>query len=64
MRELRNGRRDYTEQVFQPSSAEHEYLTVVETAMKARLSPKTLYNWISMGRSPAAREFITPGERS
>ena len=50
MRELRNGRRDYTDQVKQPSNSEHEYLTVIETAMKARLSPKTLYNWISMGK--------------
>ena len=55
MRELRNGRRDYTDQVVRHSSSEHEYLTVIETAMKARLSPKTLYNWISMGK-------ITRGE--
>lgn len=28
----------------------HEYLTVIEAAGEARLSPKTLYNWISMGK--------------
>ena len=50
MRELRNGTRDREGQAVRPSSSEHEYLTVVETAMKARLSPKTLYNWISMGQ--------------
>jgi len=50
MRELRNGIRDRDGQAVRPSSSEHEYLTVVETAMKARLSPKTLYNWISMGK--------------
>ncbi|HUA36230.1 MAG TPA: helix-turn-helix domain-containing protein [Candidatus Binataceae bacterium] len=33
-----------------PSISDHEYLTVVETAARARLSPKTLYNWISMGK--------------
>jgi Helix-turn-helix domain len=32
------------------STLSHEYLTVVEAATKARLSPKTLYNWISMGK--------------
>jgi hypothetical protein len=50
MRELRNGTRDREGQAVRPSSSEHEYLTVVETAMRARLSPKTLYNWISMGK--------------
>jgi len=50
MRELRNGTRDREGQAVRPSSSEHEYLTVVETAMGARLSPKTLYNWISMGK--------------
>jgi hypothetical protein len=50
MRELRNDIRDRDGQAVRPSSSEHEYLTVVETAMKARLSPKTLYNWISMGK--------------
>ena len=50
MRELRNGVRERDGQALRPSSSEHEYLTVVETAIKARLSPKTLYNWISMGK--------------
>ena len=50
MRELRNGTRDREGQAVRPSSSEHEYLTVVETAMRARLSAKTLYNWISMGK--------------
>jgi len=50
MRELRNGTRDREGQAVRPSSSEHEYLTVVETAMRARVSPKTLYNWISMGK--------------
>ena len=50
MRELRNGTRDREGQAVRASSSEHEYLTVVETAMRARLSPKTLYNWISMGK--------------
>jgi hypothetical protein len=50
MRELRNSIRDRDRQAARPLSSEHEYLTVVETAIKARLSPKTLYNWISMGK--------------
>jgi hypothetical protein len=48
MPELRNGTSDHTALALQRSSAEHEYLTVVETAIRARLSPKTLYNWISI----------------
>jgi hypothetical protein len=50
MRELENHTRDNDRQALRLTSSEHEYLTVVETAMKARLSPKTLYNWISMGK--------------
>ena len=50
MRELGNGTRDHTDQALRPSHSEYEYLTVPETAMRARLSPKTLYNWISMGK--------------
>ena len=50
MRELRNGTLDHTAQALRPPSSEHEYLSVVETAIRARLSPKTLYNWISMGK--------------
>jgi len=50
MRELPHRTRDREGQAVRPSSSEHEYLTVVETAMRARLSPKTLYNWISMGK--------------
>ena len=59
MRELRNGTRDREGQAVRPSSSEHEYLTVVETAMRARLSPKTLYNWISMERSLVLRVSTT-----
>jgi len=50
MRELLNGTLDHTAQALRPPSSEHEYLTEVETAIRARLSPKTLYNWISMGK--------------
>jgi hypothetical protein len=50
MRELRNGTLDHTAQGPRAYSSEHEYLTVVEAAIRARLSPKTLYNWISMGK--------------
>jgi hypothetical protein len=50
MRELRNGTLDHTAQALRASSSEHEYLTVVEAAIRARLSPKTLYNWISIGK--------------
>ena len=50
MRELRNSVPERDGQALRPSSSEHEYLTVEETAIKARLSPKTLYNWISMGK--------------
>ena len=50
MRELGNHTKDHDGPALRLSSPEPEYLTVVETAMKARLSPKTLYNWISMGK--------------
>jgi hypothetical protein len=50
MREPQNSTLDRTAQALRPSSSEHEYLTVVEAAIRARLSPKTLYNWISMGK--------------
>jgi IS30 family transposase len=50
MCELRNDIRDHTDQALRAPSSEQEYLTVVETAMRARLSPKTLYNWINMGK--------------
>ena len=50
MREPGNNARDHDRQGLRLMSSEHEYLTVLETAMKARLSPKTLYNWISMGK--------------
>jgi hypothetical protein len=40
MRELENNTRDNDPQASRLMSSEHEYLTVVETAMKARLSPK------------------------
>jgi len=33
-----------------PSISDHEYLTVLEAAARARLSPKTLYNWINMAK--------------
>ncbi len=29
---------------------EIDYLTIQETAMRSRMAPKTLYNWISLGR--------------
>src|SRR5215813_9780192 len=48
MREPGSNTRDHDGQALRLASAEPEYLTVVETAIKARLSPKTLYNWISM----------------
>jgi hypothetical protein len=32
------------------SSGKHEYLNINETADRARIAPKTLYNWISLGR--------------
>jgi hypothetical protein len=50
MREPGSNTRDHDGQALRLASAEPEYLTVVETAIKARLSPKTLYNWISMGK--------------
>ena len=42
MRELGNHTKDHDGPALRLSSPEPEYLTVVETAMKARLSPKTL----------------------
>jgi hypothetical protein len=50
MREPGNNTRDHDRQGLRLMSSEHEYLTVLETATKARLSPKTPYNWISMGK--------------
>ena len=50
MRELGNNTKNHDGEALRLLNSEHEYLTVVETAMKARLSPKTLYNWISMGK--------------
>jgi hypothetical protein len=39
----------------EPSSQAGDYLKVPETAGRACVAPKTLYNWISLGR-------IGPGE--
>ena len=32
------------------TAMEIDYLTIQETAVRARMAPKTLYNWISLGR--------------
>ncbi len=50
MQGSKNHGNDGNSQISGPSISDHEYLTVVETAARARLSPKTLYNWISMGK--------------
>jgi hypothetical protein len=63
MRELRNGAKHHDDHAFRPSSSEHEYLTVVETAIRARLSPKTLYNWISMGKITRAEGVHHAGRK-
>jgi hypothetical protein len=63
MRALENGTLDHTTQSLRPSSPEHEYLTVVETAIRARLSPKTLYNWISMGKITSAEGVHHAGRK-
>ncbi len=42
-------------ELAEPSSQASDYLKVPETAGRARVAPKTLYNWISLGR-------IGPGE--
>lgn len=39
----------------EPSSQARDYLKVPETAGRACIAPKTIYNWISLGR-------IGPGE--
>jgi len=50
-------------QAINGSNFGHEYLTVVETATKARLSPKTLYNWISMGKIARAEGVHHAGRK-
>ena len=63
MLEVRNGTRDRVDQALWPVSSEHQYLTVVETALRARLSPKALYKWISMGKITRAEGVHPPAAR-
>jgi hypothetical protein len=44
-----------TVELVEPPSQAGDYLKIPETAGRARVAPKTLYNWISLGR-------IGPGE--
>jgi hypothetical protein len=50
MQESKNHGNNESNELSGASISDHEYLTVVETAARARLSPETLYNWISMGK--------------
>jgi hypothetical protein len=43
--------------------AEEEFLTIVETARRARIAAKTLYNWISSGRLGREQGLCHAGRR-